>query len=201
MVIMIYGYARVSTRKQVKEGNSLEDQENILKANGAEIVYKEGYTGTKKDRPELIKLLKEVKDGDTIVVTKLDRVARNTAQGIELINDLIAMGVKVNILNMGVMDNTPTGKLIRTIMLAFAEFERDMIVERTQEGKAIASEKEGFKDGRPPKYKRFTMESALGQLTVNGGQYSYREVSEKTGISESTLKRAQRERRLSNEKN
>ncbi len=67
-----------------------------------------------------------------MVVTKLDRIARSATQGIELIQSLLDQGTTVHVLNMGLMDNTPTGKLIRNVMLAFAEFERDMIVERTQ---------------------------------------------------------------------
>lgn len=73
-----------------------------------------------------------------MVVTKLDRIARSATQGIALIQSLLDRGIVVHVLNMGLMDNTPTGKLIRNIVLTFAEFERDMIVERTQEGKAIA---------------------------------------------------------------
>ena len=70
--------------------------------------------------------------------------------GIEIIDSLLAKDVSVNILNIGVMNNTPTGKLVRTVMLAFAEFERDMIVERTREGKKIASQRPDYKEGRKP---------------------------------------------------
>ena len=89
--------------------------------------------------------------GDKLIVTKLDRFARSASQGSELIETLISAGITVHILNLGVMDNTPTGKLIRTIMLGFAEFERDMIVQRTQEGKEIARTKGVRVDGRPRK--------------------------------------------------
>ena len=90
-----------------------------------------------------------VQAGDTIIATKLDRVSRSAAQGITLVDDLLAKGVSLHILNMGIMNNTPTGKLIRNIMFSFAEFERDMIVERTAEGKAIARQKPNYKEGRP----------------------------------------------------
>ena len=83
-----------------------------------------------------------------MVVTKLDRIARSAMQGIELVQKLLDRGITVHVLNMGLLDNTPTGKLIRNIMLAFAEFERDMIVERTQEGKAIAKLNPEFREGR-----------------------------------------------------
>ena len=82
----------------------------------------------------------EIQPGDTLIVAKLDRIARSAKNGLELIDQFIDKGVSVNILNMGVMNNSPTGKVIRTVMLAFAEFERDMIVERTKEGKKIATE-------------------------------------------------------------
>lgn len=90
-----------------------------------------------------------LREGDKLIVTKLDRFARSAVQGSQMIENLIAKGVIVHVLNIGIMDNTPTGKLIRNIMLSFAEFERDMIVERTQEGKAIAREKGIRVDGRP----------------------------------------------------
>lgn len=146
---MIYGYARVSTVGQARDGNSLEDQREKLMEAGAVEVYVDSFTGTKIDRPEFDKLKAVLRDGDTLVVTKLDRIARNAAGGIALVDDLIDRGVKVHILNMGMMDNTPTGKLIRHIMFAFAEFERDMIVQRTMEGKAVARQREGYREGRP----------------------------------------------------
>lgn len=108
------------------------------------------YTGTKLHRPELDKLMAEIQPGDTLIVAKLDRIARSVGGGIEIIDSLLAKDVSVNILNMGVMNNTPTGKLVRTVMLAFAEFERDMIVERTREGKKIASQRPDYKEGRKP---------------------------------------------------
>ena len=195
---MIYGYARVSTKTQAHDGNSLESQIAQLKDNGAEKIYKDSFTGTKTDRPEFNNLLNELKAGDTLVVTKLDRFARSMAQGSELVNELIEKGIKVNILNIGTMDNTPSSKLIRNIFFSFAEFERDMIVERTQEGKAIARQKEGFKEGRPRKYTKEQLDNALSMLTVNGGERSYNEVAELLGISKSTLIRENNKRKLVN---
>lgn len=190
---MVYGYARVSTRGQAKDGNSLEAQEKALIEAGASYVYKDSYTGTTKDRPELNKLLDVVEAGDKIVVTKLDRVARSAMQGMQLIDELLDKGITVHILNMGELNNTPTGKLIRTIFLAFAEFERDMIVDRTQEGKAIAKERakqkgEKFVEGRPEKFSSMQFDNALQLLD----KHSYSEVVKLTGISKSTLIRAKR---------
>lgn len=191
----IYGYARVSTKGQAADGNSLESQIEQLKSNGAVEIYKDSFTGTKTDRPEFSKLMKVLEEGDTLIVTKLDRFARSMTQGSELVTELINRGVKVNILNIGIMDNTPASKLIRNIFFSFAEFERDMIVERTQEGKAIAKTKEGFKEGRPKKYTDKQIVHALSMLTINGGNHSYNEVAEITNISKSTLIREMRKRK------
>lgn len=181
---MIYGYARVSTKGQAKDGNSLEAQEAELKKAGAEKIYADAYTGTQTHRPELDKLIGVLQDGDTIVVTKLDRIARSLRQGIDLIDNLVEKGVAVNVLNMGKIDNTPTGKLIRNVMLSFAEFERDMIMQRTAEGKAIAKQQPGYREGRKEKYSKAQINHAMKLL---GESYSYRQVGEMTGISKSTL--------------
>ena len=146
---MIYGYARVSTVGQSKDGNSLEDQEAKLREAGAEKIFVDAFTGTKLDRPNFNKLLSALEKGDTVIACKLDRISRSASQGITLVDSLLARGVAVHILNMGLMNDTPTGKLIRNIMFSFAEFERDMIVERTREGKAVARTKAGYREGRP----------------------------------------------------
>lgn len=186
---MIYAYCRVSTKGQAKDGNSLEVQEKAVKEAGATEIYADTFTGTKAHRPELDKLLNVIVAGDTLIVTKLDRIARSATQGIELIQNLLDKGVTVNILNMGKLDNTPTGKLIRNILLSFAEFERDMIVERTQEGKTIARQNPDFSEGRPKKYSRQQMQHALELLE----SHSYKQVEQLTGISKSTLIRAKKQ--------
>ena len=191
---MIYGYARVSTKGQERNGNSLENQIELLKENGAAEIYADSFTGTKTDRPEFKKLLTVLKEGDTLIVTKLDRFARSMMQGSELVTELLEKGIKVNILNIGVMDNTPASKLIRNIFFSFAEFEWDMIIERTQEGKAIAKLKPGFKEGRPKKYTKEQLDNALSMLTVCGGLYSYKEVERLLNISVSTLIREYKRR-------
>ena len=188
---MIYGYSRVSTKGQAKDGNSIEVQEKALKEAGASVIYADAFTGTKTDRPEFDKLMGKLVSGDTLIVTKLDRFARSMSQGSELVSKLIEKGIKVNILNIGMMDNTPSSKLIRNIFFAFAEFERDMIVERTMEGKAIAKQNSNFREGRPPKYKKAQIEHALSLLENN----SYMQVEQLTGISKSTLIRAKRKNR------
>ena len=100
---MIYGYARVSTKGQAKDGNSLEAQENAIRLAGATEIYSDAFTGTKSHRPELDKLMAVMRSGDTLVVTKLDRIARSATQGIELIQSLLDKGVVVHVLNMGLI--------------------------------------------------------------------------------------------------
>ena len=146
---MIYGYARVSTKGQARNGNSLTEQIERLTENGAAKIYIDSYTGTELTRPEFNKLLSTIRDGDTLIVTKLDRFARTAPDAANLIRELVNRNVKVNVLNMGIADNSPMGKLMITILLAFAEFERDMIVERTSSGKAIKKENDPtFHEGR-----------------------------------------------------
>ena len=192
----IIGYARVSTKSQAKEGNSLEQQkEEILnKYNTAEI-FSESYTGTKTDRPIFNKIINELQEGDTLVVTKLDRLARNTVEGIQVIENLFNKSVSVHVLNVGLLENTTMGKFFLTTLLAVAEMERNTIIERTQAGKEIAKAKEGFKEGRPKKFTSKQLDHALSMLSINGGSYSYSEVEEITNISKSTLTRECRKRK------
>lgn len=188
---VIFGYARVSRQMQARDGNSLEAQERALRAAGAVEIVVDAYTGIVATRPELDKLMNRMKDGDTICVTKLDRIARNLKQGIELIDQLNKRGIKVHVINMGIIDNTPTGQQIRNIMLALAEWERDMILQRAQDGKAIAKTKPGFREGRPRKFKRDQLDHAMNLLA----EYSYSQVASMTGISTATLAREKARRK------
>lgn len=194
---MIKGYCRVSTKGQL-EGNGLEAQrkEILEKYSNAEII-EEAFTGTKTDRPKFNKLVDELQEGDTLVVTKLDRLARNTVEGIQIIEGLFAKGVSVHVLNVGLLENTTMGKFFLTTLLAVAEMERNIIIERTQGGKAVAkakAEAEGkkFKEGRPKAHSEENINRALKLLET----MSYKEVVELTKISKSTLIRAKRERGL-----
>lgn len=192
---MNYGYARVSTIKQGR-GNSLEEQLSALFSSGCDEVIEEKFSGKTNDRPQLKLLLDKLKEGDTFTVTKLDRFARSLIDGAKLVQELLDRGIKINILNIGVMDNTPASKLIRNIFLSFAEFERDMILERTREGKEIARTKDGYKEGRPKKFTKEQIDLALSMLSVNCGDKSYNEVERLMGISVSTLKRENNKRKL-----
>ena len=187
---MVYGYARVSTMGQAREGNSLEAQVNALRQAGAERIFKDVYSGKTKRRPQLDRLLKVIEYGDKLIITRLDRIARSLIQGVQLLETLSEHGVVIEVLNMGTIDNTPTGKLIRNIMLSFSEFEHDLIVQRTQEGKAIARQNADFRDGRPKKYSRVQLDHALELLET----HSYKQVERLTGISVTTIYRAKLER-------
>lgn len=181
---MIYGYERVSTKGQEKNGNSLEAQEKALRDNGAMKIYRDTFTGTKTDRPELNELVKILKDGDTLIVTKLDRLGRSLGKTTELITELLNRGVKIHILNLGVLSNDSVNTLLRNVLLAFAQFERDMIVERTSEGKEICrANNPDWREGRlrkdPPDFQKFLKKQKDGELTVA-------ECCEQLGISRAT---------------
>jgi len=190
-----YGYVRVSTVGQSKHGTSLNHQVNQLMSEGVpeQNMYIDHYTGSKMERPQFSKLFNQLKEDDVLVVTKLDRFARSLIEGVNIIDKLINRGVRINILNLGVLDNTPSSKLMRNIFLSFAEFERNLIIERTNEGKAIARQKEGFKEGRPKKYSQKQLDYALALLKT----HSYKEIEEITKISKSTLIREKKRREKS----
>ena len=173
------GYPRVSTNTKGKKkdrresnGNSLEDQEKRLREAGAEIIMPEQFTGTTMDRPVLNQVIDMLEEGDTLMVTKLDRLARTAGEGSVLIKELINRGVKVHILNMGLIENSVTGRLLLNTLLAFAEFERDMIVERLNDGKEIAkANNPDYKEGRkafeiPMAFYSCRDRIAAGELTV-----------------------------------
>lgn len=180
---MEYGYGRVSTKGQAKDGNSLETQERLLKEHGAEVIYMGSFIDTKITRPEFDKLIKKLSAGDTLVVTKLDRFARSVSQASDFITELIDKGVRVDVCNLGILDNSSMSTLMRNILLSFAQFERDMIVEHTQEGKAIAKQRDDFREGRPKKFSNAQINHALSLLN----EYSYKQVEQMTVISKSTL--------------
>ena len=166
---MIYGYVRVSTQGQT-DGNSYEDQTNLIKGrySDAQIFY-EAESGAEL-RPVFLEILEKIQKGDVLVVTKLDRFCRATKEGLEYIDALRAKGVILHILNMGIVEDTPMGRMIVTNLLAFAEFERAMILERTSAGKAIARKSPEWREGRKPltipNLEEFYNEYKKGTMTV-----------------------------------
>lgn len=147
---MIIGYCRVSTKRQEKVGNSLADQrEAILEQYPTAEIVEEAFSGA-KSRPLFNEVLARLGEGDTLVTTKLDRFCRTTKEGLEYIDMLLNKGVRIHIMNMGVIENNPIGRLLVTQLLAFAEFERAMIRERMTAGREYkrANDPE-YKEGRP----------------------------------------------------
>lgn len=189
---MIYGYARVSSKTQLK-GNSLEEQELELRNNGCQVVIPEQHTGKTTNRPKFKELIeKTLESGDTLMVTKLDRLARTVSEGIDAVKFLFSKGVRVHVLNVGLLENTPMGNFFITTLLAVAELERSMILERTAAGKEIARQKPDFREGRPAK---FSQEQVLLAMTLLNAGNSYSKVVSMTGISKATLVRYRRKQK------
>ena len=187
---MIYGYCRVSTKGQAKDGNSLEAQEQeILSRYNNALIYKEAYTGTTTDRPVFNEVIEQMQENDMLAVSKLDRLARNTEEGIKIVKELFKKKCSVHVLNVGLLEDTAMGQFFITTLLAVAELERNQIIERCQTGKAIARQNPDFSEGRPKKYSRQQMQHALELLE----SHSYKQVEQLTGISKSTLIRAKKQ--------
>lgn len=140
------------------------------------------------DRPVFNELLESLQADDILVVSKLDRFARNTVEGIHVVEQLFKKKVAIHILNIGLLEDTPMGRFFLTTMLAVAELERNMIVERTQTGKELARLRSDYKEGRPRKYTDEDLANAVYLLSF----HSYREVVAITGISKSTIVRARK---------
>lgn len=180
---MRYGYARVSTRGQAKDGNSLDEQRVMLKNAGCSEIVMETYTGTKMGRPKFTELCEKLVEGDILVVSKLDRFARTAREGLEVVENLMKRGISVHILNMGLVEDTAMGQMLLTVLLAFAEFERNMIVERTTAGKEYKREHDPeYKEGRKPL--EYDAEIFLDLLEkVESGLLSVVEAAKILGIS------------------
>jgi len=145
---MRIGYARTST---IEQDAGLEAQVRDLEASGCGRIYREKVSGTKIDRPQLQAALDHLRDGDTLVITKPDRMARSTADLLAFVEKVKAKGAALVILTMGgqTLDtNNPTSKLMLTMLAAVAEFERELMLERQREGIAKA-QAEGRYKGRP----------------------------------------------------
>ena len=190
---MIFGYCRVSSRTQARDGYSLEAQEKeILSKYANAVIYKETYTGTTTDRPIFAEIVNKMEENDILVVAKLDRLARTTIEGIEIVKEIFKKKASVHVLNIGLLEDTSMGQFFLTTLLAVAELERNQIVERCQSGKAIAKQKPDFREGRPPVYCKKQKQHALELLET----HSYKQVEELTGISKSTLIRYKRKMEL-----
>lgn len=176
----IFGYARVST-----EAQNLDRQLDALKQFGVDAIYNEKMTGTKKDRPELNKLLERITEGDTVVIESLSRLGRSTKDLIELTELFNSKGVRLVSLKESIDTDSSTGKLLFTLMSALAQFERDTIADRTREG--LRSARSRGRTGGRPKANADNIKKAVKLYKTQ--QYSIREIEELTGVKKSTLYR------------
>ena len=176
----IFGYARVSTESQ-----NLDRQLDVLKKYGVDMIYNEKMTGTKKERPELTKMIDRMTENDTVVVESLSRLGRSTKDLIELTELFEQKGVHLVSLTESIDTSTPTGKLLFTLMSAIAQFERDTIAERTREGLRSARAR-GRRGGRP-RVDPGSIKKAVKLYHTK--QYSMKEIEELTGVKKSTLYR------------
>ena len=176
----VFGYARVSTEQQ-----NLDRQLDMLQKYGVDFIYNEKMTGTKRNRPELEKLLERLTEGDTVVVESLSRLGRSTKDLIWLMETFNSKGVNLVSLKESIDTTTSTGKLLFTLMSAIAQFERDLIADRTREGLNSARAR-GRKGGRP----RTDSEKLRKAIKLyNTRQYSLAEIEDMTGVKRSTLYR------------
>lgn len=183
---MKIGYARVSTEDQ-----HLDRQIEALKNYGAEKIYTEKMTGTKADRPELNKMIEHLREGDIIVIESLSRLGRSTKNLIELMERFNSLGVNVVSLKENIDTTTATGKLMFTMISAFAQFERDIIAERTKEG--LKSARARGKVGGRKKKDSSKVETAL--TLYDSQRYSVSEIENMTGVSKATLYRRLKDRK------
>ena len=180
----IIGYCRVSSRGQL-DNYSLEQQkqEILSKYDNAEI-YVEQHTGKTVHRPILEDVKNKLAKGDMLVVTKLDRLARNVKEGIEIVEELFDRGISVHVLNVGLLENSTMGRFFIQTMLAVAEMERSLILERMSAGKEIAKQDPNYREGRPKKYTKAQLAHAY-ELKQNGK--TFKQIELMTGICKQTL--------------
>ena len=175
------GYARVSTTDQ-----NLSRQIDMLNQYGVDRMYTEKMTGTKRDRPELTKLLAHMDEGDTVVIESLSRLGRSTKDLIELVELFQKRGVQLVSLKESIDTSTSTGKLLFTIMSALSQVEREVIADRTREG-LNAARARGHSGGRPKADQRKIRQAVKLYET---GQHTVKEIEELTGVKKSTLYRS-----------
>lgn len=177
----VFGYARVSTQDQ-----ELARQIDALEKYGVDQIYTEKITGTKAHRPQLDKMKDKLREGDTVVIESLSRLGRSTKDLLALIEIWNGQGVKLVSLKESIDTTTPTGKLLVTVLSAISQFERDITVQRTNEGLQAARAR-GRKGGRP-KADPGNVKKAV--KLYNAQTHSIKEITAICGISQATLYRA-----------
>ena len=185
---MIIGYARCSTADQ-----NLDWQLDALKKNGCERIYEEKISGTKKDRPELNRMLDTLREGDTVIVCELTRLSRSTKDLFELVERINSIGANIRSLKETWLDTTtPHGKLLFTITAGISQIERDLTHERTMDGLAAARAR-GRLGGRP-KADEKKIQQALAMYDAKS--IPIKDILEATGISRATLYSYLRDRKM-----
>ncbi len=180
VVIMLIGYARVSTQDQ-----NLDLQREALNKAGCKQVFEDKASGTRSERPALIKALEMMREGDTLVVWKLDRLGRSVKQLVDLVGELHKQGIQFKSLTDAIDTGSPSGRFFFHVMASLAEMERELTVERTRAGLEIARQL-GRKGGRKPKMTNSKIESAK-KLLASG--VPPRDVAKNLGVSIPTLYR------------
>ena len=178
---MLIGYARVSTRDQTPRL-----QLDALREAGCERIFAETASGAKHDRQELAAALAYMRSGDSLVVWKLDRLARSTRQLLETVEDLERRGIGLKILTQNMDTTSAGGRLIFTVFSAIAEFEREIICERTRAG-LDAARSRGRKGGRPRSLSDKDLKQARALLS--DPEITVEDVARRLGVSPSTLYR------------
>ena len=176
---MKLGYARCSTLDQ-----NLDWQIDALTKEGCDRIFQEKFTGTRKDRPELLRMMDMLREGDTVIICELTRLSRSVKDLFDLVEQVEKAGANIKSLKEPWLDTTtPQGRLLFTIFSGVSQFERELIRERTMEGLASARAR-GRMGGRPGKDKKI-VEQAL--TLYDSKAYSVDEISKTTGISRATL--------------
>ena len=176
---MKLGYARCSTLDQ-----NLDWQIDALTKEGCDRIFQEKFTGTRKDRPELLRMMDMLREGDTVIICELTRLSRSVKDLFDLVKQVEKAGANIKSLKEPWLDTTtPQGRLLFTIFSGVSQFERELIRERTMEGLASARAR-GRMGGRPGKDKKI-VEQAL--TLYDSKAYSVDEISKTTGISRATL--------------
>jgi DNA invertase Pin-like site-specific DNA recombinase len=180
---MKIGYARVSTKDQ-----NLDLQLDALRKIGCAdtYIYKEEISGATRERPQLKKLLEQIREGDVVVIWKLDRLGRSLADLVHLVNEIQGKGAGLHSLQDNIDTTTPQGKLTFHIFAAIAEFEREIIRERTNAGLASARAR-GRTGGRPPGLSKEAQVKAAAATSLYQQQKSVSEICDTLSISKKTL--------------
>ena len=177
----VFGYARVST-----DGQSLASQDAQLHAAGCAKTYSEKVSGARTDRPELAKLLRRLQEGDVLMVTRLDRLARSTRDLLNILDAIAKVGAGFRSLADTWADTTTShGRLMLTILGGLAEFERELIQARTGEGRKRAKAR-GVRFGRPPVLTAHQRQEAIQRLAEGVTQA---DIARTYGVSQATISR------------